>query len=363
MELEIKGQEEYFSNEAPNLSELDRVAKVARKATRELERENVILHDKERSNIIYDLEGSEMGEWEGPKILLDEFDGVENTKVEKVSGYDLWADLSLLKADITFGQLLEISPTARKTLKDGMSVTRMTRKTRVSAIVQIHEERRDVEPIEIAVMVVDKVIPNVLMDRDSGLNILLDHTMKRLGLSLTGPLPFIINMTNQSPAVPLGMIKDCRISTGGKEYVVTFYVIKMHSSKDIFPPLLGRPWLRMSNAIVDQGGVKPSITYGPEDNRIKIRIGTWGGWIRQEIVSFSEDEDDAKEDNKKKNTLIGRVHSGGHGRPIYQGSGSLGSKFYNHGDDGEYVQWLREYLESEYDIMTIIEEFNFLPHT
>ena len=47
------------------------------------------------------------------------------------------------------------------------------------------------------------------------------------------------------------------------------------------------------------------------------------------------------------------MHLGGHRRPIYQGSGSLGPKFYDHGDDGEYVQWLREYPESEYDIMTI----------
>ena len=46
----------------------------------------------------------------------------------KSSGYDLWADLSSLKADITFGQLLEISPVARKTLKEGMPVTRRTRK-------------------------------------------------------------------------------------------------------------------------------------------------------------------------------------------------------------------------------------------
>ena len=109
---------------------------------------------------------------------------------------------------------------ARKTLKDGMPVTRRTTKTRMSARVQIYEERRNVKPIEIEVMVVDKVIPNMLVDGGSGLNILPDHTMKSLGLSLTGPLPFIINMANQSPAVPLGMIKDCRISTGGEKYVV-----------------------------------------------------------------------------------------------------------------------------------------------
>ena len=137
---------------------------------------------------------------------------------------------------------------ARKTFKEGMPVTR---RTRVSARVQIYKKRRDVKSIEIEVMMVDKVIPNVLVDGGSRLNILLELTIKRLGLSLTGPSPFIINMANQSLAVPLGMMKDCRNSTGGDQYVVTFNVIKMHSNKDIFFLLLGRPWLRMLNAIVD----------------------------------------------------------------------------------------------------------------
>ena len=79
---------------------------------------------------------------------------------------------------------------------------------------------------------VDKVVPNVLVDGGSGLNILPEHTMKRLDVSSTGPSLFIINMANLTPAVPLGLIKDCRIG------------IKMYSNKDIFPILLDRPWLR-----------------------------------------------------------------------------------------------------------------------
>ena len=91
------------------------------------------------SPIIHDLEASEMGEWEGPGIPREEFDGVTKVEAEKPIGYDLWADLSSLKADITFGQLLEISPMACKTLKEGMPVTRRTRKvkTRVAARVQL----------------------------------------------------------------------------------------------------------------------------------------------------------------------------------------------------------------------------------
>ena len=272
---------------------------------------------------------------------------------ERPSGYDFWADLSSLKADITFGQLLEISPTARKTLKEGMPVNKRTRKvkTRVMARVQMQGGGREVNAIEIEIMVVDKVVPNVLVDGGSGLNILPKHTMKRLGLSLTGASPFIINMANQIPVVPLRMIKDCRISTGGEKNVVTFHVIKMHCNNDTFSILLGRPWLRISDAIVDWGRVKSSITYGPNDNRVQVYIGSLDGWVRKEIASSSEDEGDDKDDDKNKEALVGVVHSGGHGRIMDSESGGLDPSFYHYGDNGEYAQWLRDYPESEFDVM------------
>ena len=131
-------------------------------------------------------------------------------KADRIDGSDLWANLSSLKANITFGQLLEISPTAQKTLKERMLVTRRTRKpkTRVSARVQLQGKNREVKAVEIEVMVLDKIMPNVLVYGGSGLNILPEHTMIKSGLSLIGLSPFVINMANQSPAVLLGMIKD-----------------------------------------------------------------------------------------------------------------------------------------------------------
>lgn len=170
----MNGQEEYSSDEAPHLSDLERIARTARRTTKALERENKILYDRERPTIIHDVEASEMGEWEGPGIPLEEFDGVRKARVEKPKGYDLWADLSSLKVDITFGQLLEISAMARKTLKEGMPVTRRNRKTktRVATRVQLQGQGRDVKALEIEATIVDNVVPNVLVDGGSGLNIL-----------------------------------------------------------------------------------------------------------------------------------------------------------------------------------------------
>ena len=130
------------------------------------------------------------------------------------------------------------------------------------------------------------------------------------------------------------MIKDCRISTGGKKYVVTFHVIKMHSNKDTFPILLGRPWLKMSDAIVDWGRFKPSIIYGPKDNKVKVSIGSLGGWVRKEIASSSEDDSDDKNDDENGEALVGVVYSCGHSRILDSGSGGLGPSFYDYGDGG-----------------------------
>ena len=113
--------------------------------------------------------------------------------------------------------------------------------TKVAARVQLEGSSREVKAVEIEVMVVDKVVPDVLIDGGSRLNIMPKHTLKHLGLHLTGLFLFIINMMNPTSSVPVGMIKDCRIHTRGGEYIVTFHVIKMHSTKDIFPILLGRP--------------------------------------------------------------------------------------------------------------------------
>ena len=139
----------------------------------------------------------DMRPWEGPRIPLDEFDAVQRPRVEKLEGYDLWADINSLKADITFKQLLEISPMTRKTLKkDRMPVTQKIRKakTRVDARVQLQGGVRDVKAVEIEIMVKDKVVLNVLVDRESGLNIMPKHTLRQLGHILRVRLLSFINI-------------------------------------------------------------------------------------------------------------------------------------------------------------------------
>ena len=195
--------------------------------------------------------------------------------------------------------------------------------------------------VKIEVIVVDKVVPNVLVDGGSGLNILPEHTLNQLGLHLTGPSPFIINMANQTSSVPIRMVKDCRIQSSGKEYIVNFHVIKMHSTKDTFPILLGRPWLRMASAIVAWGGVKPSITYGPEGNKSRVAIGSWGGWVRKELTSSLDEREEDKEEKKDDETLVEAFHSEGYDKYDHCKVASMGPGFYMRDDPGEFHYWMR----------------------
>ena len=354
-ELESSVHDECSSEELPHLSDLDEVVKATGMVTNEAKRQvELNLREKEEFEPS-ESEGSVMGEWEGPGIPLEKFGPELMEKEENGKSYALWSELNALKANITFGQLLEISPMARKTLKDGMPVARRKMKVKARIAAKAHGQGgpRDVVPVEIEATVVDKVVPRVLVDGGSALNILPSQTMEKLGLSLTGPSPHIIRMANQSSSVSLGQIKDCRINTGEEEYIVIFHVIRMHSTKDAFPMLLGRPWLRMANVVVEWGDPQPSITYGPKENRARVPIESASS-LRAGFEQYEDGDTKEEEGEDAKWRLVGHAQFGKKSTPLTELElHDLGPNLYHWSDNGEYGRWLKEHPDSSSDVMTI----------
>ena len=138
---------------------------------------------------------------------------------------------------------------------------------------------------------------------------------------------------------------------------MTFQVIEMHDNNDAFPILLGRPWLKMANAVINWGGQKPSITYGPEDNRVKVSIAPLSGWIREDIDPISAEEDNGGSDEKFDDTLMGVVQLNKEKAKMYSTSGLLGPSLYNQDVDVDFTYWLRQYLESISDVMMMIHSY------
>ena len=88
---------------------------------------------------------------------------------------------------------------------------------------------------------------------------------------------------------------------------------------------------------VNWGGQKPSITYGPEDNRVKVSIASLSGWVREEIEHISDEEDNVESDGKFDDTSVGVVLLNNEKAKMYSTSGFLGHSFYNQDVDGNFV--------------------------
>jgi hypothetical protein len=194
-----------------------------------------------------------------------------------VESYDLWQDLCKAKANISFGQLIQIAPSLRKEMKESAMNHKKPKNMSIAARVapknndpKLNEREEDdvfgYGPVEIEVDVMDKIIPHVIVDDGNNLNIMLKSTMLRLGLSVTGPSPWKVKLADHRPSKPLGQIKDLRICARDEEYTVTFYVLHMHDEDGGYPLLLGRKWLQLAGGIVNWQGKMPYISFGPQDN-------------------------------------------------------------------------------------------------
>ena len=61
---------------------------------------------------------------------------------------------------------------------------------------------------------------------------------------------------------------------------------------------------------MDWKGVKPSITYGPKENRVKVYIGSLGRWVREDIIpSSDEGEEEVNEEKTERHWLEQSIRS------------------------------------------------------
>jgi hypothetical protein len=74
--------------------------------------------------------------------------------------------------------------------------------------------------------------------------------------------------------------------------------------------------------------------------------------MKKEMYLPFKEEGDGMNNDEIGEALVGVIHPDNQRINMDLGSGSLGPNFYHYGDNGNYAQWLREYPESEFDVMT-----------
>jgi hypothetical protein len=93
----------------------------------------------------------------------------------------------------------------------------------------------------------------VLLDGDSGINIIIEQLRLRLRLPKLKFAPYNLRMANQTTIKRVGLIKNLKIYVHGIPYIIMFIVFQNNVVNYNYSMLLGRPWLRDAKVAHDWG--------------------------------------------------------------------------------------------------------------
>ena len=143
------------------------------------------------------------------------------------------------------------------------------------------------------------VLRGVQLDGGSSVNLMNLDTMK--GLQLTGlqDTKLMLRMADQSRVKPLGILSDVKTTIASNPYWIDYIVFQPNSPHASYPILLGRPWLKESQAKQDWG--KGLLTLGSGSKKVTLSMypGQYHGetqWESPEVtIQFGYDSDDEED--------------------------------------------------------------------
>lgn len=126
------------------------------------------------------------------------------------NSYNLWEDLAKIKANISFGQLIQLTPSLCRKIREGAIIIKQP--WIIMQIKQIEEDefmdlmnlKEDYNPIEIDVEIMDKIILYTIIVNDSNVNIMPLSIIEKLRLQITNLFKDIICTLDQVPCQLMG---------------------------------------------------------------------------------------------------------------------------------------------------------------
>ena len=265
----------------------------------------------------------------------------KNTKASNpADSYDLWGDLALARANISFGQLIHLAPSLRKQMQEGATVRReacFLEETKCDEDFELNSMEEDWDVIEIDVQIVDKTIPHTMIDEGNSINVMPLSTMTKLGLSITEPSFSVIHVADHRTCKPSGRIRNLNVNTGGENYKLTFEVLPIKGGPGDFPLLLGRGFLRKSGGVANWSTKKPTFTYGPPTNRTTVLIKPRAFFYDKVIKPIMPTSESLPRNTEfaEKNPLFTKAD-------LQETIQCIGPGLYDFKDDGTLAQWLAE---------------------
>ena len=198
-----------------------------------------------------DLEKTNLGVVIEPKkVRFDDIPVIIEPEA-KPDDYDIIQDIKDQKANVTIGQLLHDNANYQKLIRKEWTKKRK-RRLKLPSVAVNFAEIEDYGAPEIVVEMDGCIIPKVLVDGGSGVNLMLKDTAFDLGYTSFKETNQILQMADQSRVIPVGRLSQVRTRIGEVTYLQNFVIIRVSTGKP-FPMLLGRPWLYSAKVLVDWG--------------------------------------------------------------------------------------------------------------
>ena len=166
---------------------------------------------------------------------------------EGQGSYNLKSDLTGRKADVTFGQLVEMVPKLKRQWKKLVNPMEREPETGSVRVLAIHE-LPDICPI-VDVWHKHKSLGQGYVDGGAQICVITQSCVEKMGLAVTGVSGFRIRLANHQKVKCVGMVKSLEVEAYAVKTLVDFHV--MPAGLGAHPIILGRPWLRAVNAVQD----------------------------------------------------------------------------------------------------------------
>ena len=174
------------------------------------------------------------------------------TKKDKpVHTCDVWDRISQMDAKITIQELVELSPTARGLIKNGVTVRRPRNFPKVNAAIP-----KRMTPAY-ASGSIEKNIITFIIDTGAGLSLLSQVLLDRFGWSIDEPTTTTVVVADGGEAVTLGIVRDVPVTFGNCTITIDM-VVTQSTSYDV---ILGVDWLKKANALLDLNAATLRIDY------------------------------------------------------------------------------------------------------
>ena len=121
--------------------------------------------------------------------------------------YDLFEDVKKKRADITYGQLLQLSSSMRRHWHKLASIKKRVKvKMMDTHVVQLHKVNDGLPMVD--AWIHGRKVEKVYMDGEAQVCVMTEDTMHQLGLDIIGKSMFSVRMANSTCVKFLGVIHD-----------------------------------------------------------------------------------------------------------------------------------------------------------